>query len=135
MDNPNFPNELNEDIPKENPVIPEPNHIEDAYDPDEMVEIPDDEDLMDYDGFAQHSNPQPSNMNGWLEEDDDWEDDVKRLMALLTPPGLLHCVLMRKIEEVSDAEVANSIAIEEIHPRVATVGEQVHVMESQAVQV
>nr|GFB60057.1 hypothetical protein [Tanacetum cinerariifolium] len=50
MDNPNFPNELNEDIPKENPVIPEPNHIEDAYDPDEMVEIPDDEDLMDYDG-------------------------------------------------------------------------------------
>nr|GFB24805.1 hypothetical protein [Tanacetum cinerariifolium] len=46
-----------------------------------------------------------------------------------------HGVLMRKMEEVSDAEVADSIAIGEIHPRVATVGEQVQVMESQAVQV
>nr|GEV45140.1 hypothetical protein [Tanacetum cinerariifolium] len=46
-----------------------------------------------------------------------------------------HGVLMRKIEEVSDAEVADSIAIGEIHHRVATIEEQVHVMESQAVQV
>nr|GEX49711.1 hypothetical protein [Tanacetum cinerariifolium] len=36
-----------------------------------------------------------------------------------------HGVLMRKMEEVSDAEVADSIAIGEIHPRVATVEEQV----------
>nr|GEW76380.1 hypothetical protein [Tanacetum cinerariifolium] len=36
-----------------------------------------------------------------------------------------HRVLMRKIEEVSDAEVADSIAIGGIHPRVATMGEQV----------
>nr|GEW66311.1 hypothetical protein [Tanacetum cinerariifolium] len=35
-----------------------------------------------------------------------------------------HGVLMRKMEEVSDAEVADSIAIREIHPRVATVREQ-----------
>nr|GEV04916.1 hypothetical protein [Tanacetum cinerariifolium] len=46
-----------------------------------------------------------------------------------------HGVLMKKMDEVSDAEVANNIAIEEIHHRVATVGEQVQVMESQAVQV
>nr|GEX42544.1 hypothetical protein [Tanacetum cinerariifolium] len=46
-----------------------------------------------------------------------------------------HGVLMRKIEEVSDAEVANSIAIGEIHPRVATVEEQVQVMESQTGQI
>nr|GEW59735.1 hypothetical protein [Tanacetum cinerariifolium] len=46
-----------------------------------------------------------------------------------------HEVLMRKIEEVSDNEVADSIAIGEIHPRVATLGEQVQVMESQTVQV
>nr|GEW12564.1 hypothetical protein [Tanacetum cinerariifolium] len=45
-----------------------------------------------------------------------------------------HEVLLRKMEEVSDVEVAYSIAIGEIHPRVATVMEQVHVMESQAVQ-
>nr|GFB44682.1 hypothetical protein [Tanacetum cinerariifolium] len=35
-----------------------------------------------------------------------------------------HRVLTRKVEEVSDAEVANIIAIGEIHLRVATVGEQ-----------
>nr|GEW30693.1 hypothetical protein [Tanacetum cinerariifolium] len=46
-----------------------------------------------------------------------------------------HRVLTRKMEEVSDAEVADSIAIREIHPREATVGEQVQVMESQTVQV
>nr|GEV72261.1 hypothetical protein [Tanacetum cinerariifolium] len=36
-----------------------------------------------------------------------------------------HEVLMRKMEEVSDAKVADSIAIGEIHLRVATVREQV----------
>nr|GEY23218.1 hypothetical protein [Tanacetum cinerariifolium] len=46
-----------------------------------------------------------------------------------------HGVLMRKMEEVSDAEVADNITIGEIHPRVATVEEHVQVMESQAVQV
>nr|GFB27153.1 hypothetical protein [Tanacetum cinerariifolium] len=46
-----------------------------------------------------------------------------------------HGVLLRKMKEVSDAEVADSIAIGEIHPRVATVREQVQVMESQARQV
>nr|GEY49038.1 hypothetical protein [Tanacetum cinerariifolium] len=45
-----------------------------------------------------------------------------------------HGVLMRKMEEVSDAEVADSIAIGEIHPRVAAMEEQVQVMESQVVQ-
>nr|GFA81377.1 hypothetical protein [Tanacetum cinerariifolium] len=39
-----------------------------------------------------------------------------------------HGVLTRKMEEVSDAEVADNIAIREIHPRVATMGEQVQVM-------
>nr|GEX00357.1 putative reverse transcriptase domain-containing protein [Tanacetum cinerariifolium] len=147
LDNPNSLNEPNKDIPKENPVILEPNHVEDAHDPNEMVDILDDEDL---------------------------EDDVEWLMAPVMPPrasvtisntyevrgpstaaievssfpfpapGLYvppiviedlstclgnleyrHRVLIRKIEEVSDAEVADSIAIGEIHPRVATVGEQV----------
>ncbi|GKF65191.1 hypothetical protein Tco_0191708, partial [Tanacetum coccineum] len=35
---------------KKNPVIPEPNHVEDAYDPNKMVDISDDEELVDYDG-------------------------------------------------------------------------------------
>nr|GEU77951.1 hypothetical protein [Tanacetum cinerariifolium] len=41
-----------------------------------------------------------------------------------------HGVLMRKMEEVSDAEVANSIVIEEIHPRVAIVKEQVQTLQT-----
>nr|GEY81424.1 hypothetical protein [Tanacetum cinerariifolium] len=41
-----------------------------------------------------------------------------------------HGVLMKKMEEVSDAEVADSIAIEEIHPRVATVEEQVQTLQT-----
>ncbi|GKA51048.1 reverse transcriptase domain-containing protein [Tanacetum coccineum] len=90
-ENPNHLNEPNEAIPKVNPVIPEPNHVEDAHDPNEMVDIPDDEELVDYNEddeeepkeepkeepeeepepnnghgnqFAQHPNPQPCNMNG-----------------------------------------------------------------------
>ncbi|GJX56662.1 hypothetical protein Tco_0286559 [Tanacetum coccineum] len=60
MENPNHPNK---DIPEENPVIPEPNHVEDAHDPNEMVDIPDDEEL-------------PGNINGWLEEDDDMNKNI-----------------------------------------------------------
>nr|GEY39322.1 hypothetical protein [Tanacetum cinerariifolium] len=41
-----------------------------------------------------------------------------------------HRVLTRKMEEVSDAEVADSISIKEIHPRVATVGEQVQTLQT-----
>ncbi|GKB32324.1 putative reverse transcriptase domain-containing protein [Tanacetum coccineum] len=71
MENPNSPNESNEAIPEVNPVIPETNHVGDAHDPNEMVDIPDDEEL-----FAQHPNPQPGNMNGWIKEDDDMNENV-----------------------------------------------------------
>nr|GEX76609.1 hypothetical protein [Tanacetum cinerariifolium] len=46
-----------------------------------------------------------------------------------------HGVVRRKMEEVSDAVVADSITIGEIHPRVAVVGEQVQVVEAQMTQV
>nr|GEW34954.1 hypothetical protein [Tanacetum cinerariifolium] len=46
-----------------------------------------------------------------------------------------HGVLVRNMEDVSDAEVADSIAIGEIHPKVATVGKQVQVMGSQTGQI
>ncbi|GJS00263.1 hypothetical protein Tco_0316771 [Tanacetum coccineum] len=71
MENPNHPNEPNEDIPEENPVIPEPNHVEDAHDPNEMVDIPDDEELVDYDGDNEEEpkeepeeEPEPNNGHG-----------------------------------------------------------------------
>nr|GEW11884.1 hypothetical protein [Tanacetum cinerariifolium] len=46
-----------------------------------------------------------------------------------------HRVLVRKMEDVSDAEVADSTDIGEIHLRVANVGEQVQVMGSQTGQI
>nr|GEV98824.1 putative reverse transcriptase domain-containing protein [Tanacetum cinerariifolium] len=57
---------MNEDILEENPVIPEPNHVKDAHDPNEMVNIPDNEDLVD----------RPGNINSWLKEDDDVNENV-----------------------------------------------------------
>ncbi|GJZ12748.1 putative reverse transcriptase domain-containing protein [Tanacetum coccineum] len=39
MENPNHLNEPNEAIPEVNPVVPEPNHVEDAHDPNKMVDI------------------------------------------------------------------------------------------------
>ncbi|GJR35564.1 hypothetical protein Tco_1211248 [Tanacetum coccineum] len=77
----------------------------DAHDPQRNeVDIPDDEELVDFieddedepeeetlrknpkedtepnnghgNQFAQHPNPQPDNMNGWLEEDDDMNENV-----------------------------------------------------------
>nr|GFB10590.1 hypothetical protein [Tanacetum cinerariifolium] len=46
-----------------------------------------------------------------------------------------HGVVTRKMDEVSDAVVVDNIAIGEIHPRVAAVGEQVQVVEAQTAQV
>nr|GEY46651.1 hypothetical protein [Tanacetum cinerariifolium] len=169
MDNPNSPNESNEDILKENPVIPELNHVEDAHDPNEMVDILDDEDLVDYDEDDEEPEEE---LEEELEEEPEEEPEQVTVTisstyevggpsiaaiegpsfplpapGLHVPPTVIedlstrlgnlkyrHGVLMRKIEEASDAEVADIIAIGEIHPRVATVEEQVHVMESQAVQ-
>nr|GFA26186.1 hypothetical protein [Tanacetum cinerariifolium] len=88
----------------------------------------------------------------------DEDEDEEWLMAPVTPPratvtvsstyevgGLSmatmsnleyrHEELVKKMVRVSDAEVADSIIIREIHPPVATVEKQVYVMASQTVQV
>nr|GEV90994.1 putative reverse transcriptase domain-containing protein [Tanacetum cinerariifolium] len=75
------------------------------------------------------------------------DDDDEWLMAPVTPPrGTVtasaptrlemdnvkyrHKVLTRMMEEVSDAEVADSITIGETHPRVATMEEQVQTLQT-----
>ncbi|GJY79195.1 hypothetical protein Tco_0484996 [Tanacetum coccineum] len=108
--------------------------------------------------FALAAEAAPNNNNGWTEwdvplggemdepmvdpkfdemddddDDDVWDEDDEWLMALVTHMDNLkyrHGVLTRKIEAVSDAEVANSIAIGEIHPRVTTVEEQVQTLQT-----
>nr|GEW68154.1 hypothetical protein [Tanacetum cinerariifolium] len=116
----------------ENPVIPEPNHVEDAHDPNEMVDIPDDEDLVDYDGDDEEPEEEPEEEP---KQKLGMEIIIEDLSTRLGNLEYRHEVLMRKMDEVSDAEVADSIAIGEIHPRVATIREQVYLIESQAVQV
>ncbi|GKD12302.1 hypothetical protein Tco_1196709, partial [Tanacetum coccineum] len=68
MENPNHLNELNEAIPKENPVVPEPNKVMDIHDPNEMVDIPDDIDLVDYDEEDPEEEPEEG-VNIELEDD------------------------------------------------------------------
>nr|GEY37698.1 hypothetical protein [Tanacetum cinerariifolium] len=60
---------------------------------------------------------------------------IENLSTRLGDLEYRHRVLVRKMEDVSDAEVADSIAIGEIHPRMATVGEQVQVIGSQTGQI
>ncbi|GJY61099.1 hypothetical protein Tco_0461756 [Tanacetum coccineum] len=63
MENPNSPNESNEAIPEVNPVIPEPNHVGDAHDPNERVDIPNDEELEDYDRDEEEEPEEEPKMN------------------------------------------------------------------------
>ncbi|GKC16450.1 hypothetical protein Tco_1013232 [Tanacetum coccineum] len=115
----------------------------DVHDPNEMVDILDDVDLVDYDGddeenpeedpevkiepnnglvnqSALHVDPhQPGVMIGWLEKNDGMDNLEYR-----------HGALTRRMEAVSDIEVANSTAIGEIHPRVTTVEEQVQTLQT-----
>ncbi|GKG46079.1 hypothetical protein Tco_0498525, partial [Tanacetum coccineum] len=43
MENPNHLNESNEAIPEVNPPVPEQNQVADIHDPNEMVDIPDED--------------------------------------------------------------------------------------------
>nr|GEW39416.1 hypothetical protein [Tanacetum cinerariifolium] len=103
-----------------------------------MVDLEFDEEEMDDD-------------DDWDDDDDDDDVDpstaaVEGPSASLPAPGLpvpptviedlstrlgnleyRHGVLMRKMDEVSDDKVADSITIREIHPRVSTVKEQIQV--------
>ncbi|GKD48947.1 hypothetical protein Tco_1277923 [Tanacetum coccineum] len=89
-----------------------------------------------------------------MDDDDGWEEDDEWLMAPVTPPRATvtvsstyeiggpstatpmdnleyrHGSLTRRMEAVSDIEVANNTAIGEIHPRVTTVEEQVQTLQT-----
>nr|GEU74004.1 putative reverse transcriptase domain-containing protein [Tanacetum cinerariifolium] len=58
MEKPNHLNEPNEAIPEVNPVVLELNQVTDIHDPNEMVDIPDDIDLVDYDEKDPEEEPE-----------------------------------------------------------------------------
>ncbi|GKA82114.1 hypothetical protein Tco_0788862, partial [Tanacetum coccineum] len=90
LENPNHLNEPNEAIPKVNPVVPKPNQVVDIHDPNEMVNIPDHIDLVDYDEKDPEEEPEEE-----PEEDVDieLEDDAELIFSYKVegdktpPPG------------------------------------------------
>nr|GEY74463.1 putative reverse transcriptase domain-containing protein [Tanacetum cinerariifolium] len=90
MENPNHLNELNEAILKVNQVVPEPNHVADIHDPNKMVDIPDDIELVNYDEEDPEEDPEEE-----PEEDVDieLEDDAELIFPYevegdkTPPPG------------------------------------------------
>ncbi|GKB57542.1 putative reverse transcriptase domain-containing protein [Tanacetum coccineum] len=58
MENSNHLNEPNEAILEVNPVVPELNQVVDIHDPNEMLDIPDDIDLVDYDEEDPEEDPE-----------------------------------------------------------------------------
>ncbi|GJX10208.1 putative reverse transcriptase domain-containing protein [Tanacetum coccineum] len=73
MENPNHLNEPNEAIPEVNPVVPKPNQVKDAHDPNEMVDITDDEELEDDDMNENVNNEDIVDEDVEIEVDDDAE--------------------------------------------------------------
>nr|GFA49802.1 hypothetical protein [Tanacetum cinerariifolium] len=107
MENPNHLNEPNEAIPEVNPVVLEPNQVADIHDPIEMVEIPDDIDLVDYDEEDPEEEP---------EEDVDikLKDDAELIFTYdvegdkTPPPGDVSSDLVSSESESEDEEVGES---------------------------
>nr|GFB77597.1 hypothetical protein [Tanacetum cinerariifolium] len=73
MENPNNVNEPSEAIPEVNLVVPEPNQVANIHDPNKMVDIPDDIDLVDYDeeDFKEDPKEEPKE-----EPEEEPEEDV-----------------------------------------------------------
>nr|GEY10924.1 hypothetical protein [Tanacetum cinerariifolium] len=68
MENLNHLNEPNEAIPEVNPVVPEPNQVADIHNPNEMVDILGDIDLVDYKEEEPEEEPE-EDVNIKLEDD------------------------------------------------------------------
>ncbi|GKF83636.1 hypothetical protein Tco_0248534 [Tanacetum coccineum] len=90
MENPNHLNEPNEAIPEVNPVVPEPNQVMDIHAPNEMVDIPDDIDLVDYDDEDPEEDPEEEPEE---DVDNELEDDAELIFPYevegdkTPPPG------------------------------------------------
>nr|GEY49985.1 hypothetical protein [Tanacetum cinerariifolium] len=108
MENPNHLNEPNETIPKMNPVVLEPNQVADIHDPNEMVNILDDIELVDYDEEDLEEDPEEE-----PEEDVDieLEDDAELIFPYevegdkTPPPGDVLSDSMTSDSESEDEEV------------------------------
>ncbi|GKC08224.1 hypothetical protein Tco_0999834, partial [Tanacetum coccineum] len=108
LENLNHLNEPNEDIPKVNPIVPEPNQVVDIHDPNKMVDIPEDIDLVNYD----EEDPK-EDLEAEPEEDVDikLEDDAELIFPYevegdkTLPPGDVSSDFVSSDSESEDEEV------------------------------
>nr|GEW43453.1 putative reverse transcriptase domain-containing protein [Tanacetum cinerariifolium] len=108
MENTNHLNELNEAILDVNPVVPKLNQVTNIHDPNEMVDIPDDIKLVDYDEEDPEEDPEEE-----PEEDVDikLEDDAELIFPYevegdkTPPPGDVSSDLVSSDSESDDKEV------------------------------
>nr|GEW35615.1 hypothetical protein [Tanacetum cinerariifolium] len=108
MENPNHLNEPNEAVLEVNPVVPEPNQVENINDPNEMVDIPDDIELVDYDEEDPENNPEEEPKE---DVDIELEDDAELIFPYKVegdktpPPGDMSSDLVSSKSESEDEEV------------------------------
>ncbi|GKD69705.1 hypothetical protein Tco_1323795 [Tanacetum coccineum] len=94
----------NEAIPEVNPVVPEPNQVVDIHDPNEMVNILDDIDLVDYDEEDPKEDPEE-------DVDIELEDDAELIFPYevegdkTPPPGDVSSDSVSSDSELEDEEV------------------------------
>nr|GEX08470.1 hypothetical protein [Tanacetum cinerariifolium] len=108
IENPKHLNEPDEAIPEVNPVVPEPNQFTDIHNPNKMVDIPDDIDLVDYDEEDPEEDPEEE-----PEEDVDieLEDDAELIFPYevegnkTPPPEDVSSDLVSSKSESEDEEV------------------------------
>ncbi|GKF16203.1 hypothetical protein Tco_0061121 [Tanacetum coccineum] len=106
MENPNHLNEPNEAIPEVNPVVPEQNQVADIHDPNELVDSPDDIDLIDYDDEDPKEDPEED-----PEEDheEDPEEDVD--IELEDDAELIFPYEDKEIDVAPEVDVASKATI------------------------
>nr|GEX52586.1 putative reverse transcriptase domain-containing protein [Tanacetum cinerariifolium] len=108
MENPNHLNEPNEAIPEVCPVVPELNQVADIHDHNEMVDIPNDIDLVDYDEEDSEDDPEEEPKE---DVDIELEDDAELIFPYEVesdkppPPGDMSSDSVSSEYESKDKEV------------------------------
>nr|GEY71990.1 hypothetical protein [Tanacetum cinerariifolium] len=112
MENPNHLNEPNEAIPEVNPIVPEPNQVTDIHDPNKMVDIPDDIDLVGYDKEDSKEDPEEEpEEEPEKDVDIELEDDAELIFPYevegdkTSPPGDVSSDSVSSKSELEDKEV------------------------------
>ncbi|GKC87489.1 hypothetical protein Tco_1148138 [Tanacetum coccineum] len=128
IENPNHHNEPNKAILEVNLVVPEPNHVADIHDPNEMVDIPGDIDLVNYEDEDPEEDPKEDHEEEPEEDVDiELEDDAELIFPYevegdkTPPPGDVSSDSESEDEEIDVAPEVDVAPEIDVAPE-ATVG-------------